>query len=334
MSLKSKISILKTKADNYNKLNIEHIELQHKYDNLDNNYSELQKKYNQMLTQQNIPNIIEKDNMIQYLQTYINDINYNYKNFQNYYNNLCNTLNISTNNEIQLQQLLNEKEKEINKLKNNQQNNQQNNITNNEYTTLLNGFYKKEQIMATKLQNIINEMNTLQEENESLKDDISNLIGNIDDLKGNKLIIEKNKEIKRLNMEIDNLELYIDQKEIIIEEFLDLNLKEKLNQKENEFNSFKKNYELEKSKFINYNFILSENIKKKSQEILVLKKEIDEYKNILHSSDDDNEEDDEEEEEEDDEEDDDECESIEEIEGETVENEWCLLNEKIEIIIQ
>ena len=48
MSLKSKISILKTKADNYEKLNIEHIELQHNYDNLDNNYSELLKKYNRI----------------------------------------------------------------------------------------------------------------------------------------------------------------------------------------------------------------------------------------------------------------------------------------------
>lgn len=321
MSLKSKISILKEKADRYEKLNTEHIELQYNYDNLDHNYTELLKKYNLLLqqTQQTQPTqstqstqsmeqiITEKDNIIQNLQKYMYDMNYNYQNFRNYYNNLCNTLNITKNNENQLQLLLSEKEKEINTLKQNlenyrtKENNNIHNITTTEYATLLNGFYKKEQIMSAKLQNIIKEMNTLEEENnelceknELLKDEVSYLIGKIDDLKGNKLIIEKDREIKRLNMEIDNLEDYIDQKEIIIESFLDLHLPEKLIQKQNELNTILTKYNL-------------------------LKKEIDEYKEIIHSSDDD----------------DDEGvdEGVEDEENER-EGEWCLLNKNIEIIIQ
>jgi hypothetical protein len=376
MSLKSKISNLKEKANKYDRLNINYIELQHKYDNLFNQNSELEKMYltleeenkenkQNKENQQNQQN--DKDIIIRNLEIYISDINNNYHIFQNYYNNMCNILNTTKYNENQLNLILNDKQNEINLLKQNLENINKNIITNNEYTSLLTGYYKKEQIMNAKQQNIMKEITELQKENESLQnenenmqDKISYLIGNIDDLKGNCLIIEKDTEIKRLHIEISNLELYIEQKEDIISDLIDTDYSKELQKKQKEcdviFNKYKllekkyksmfQMYNIENTKrtnFENNNLILEETIKQKTQEITILNKEIDEFKQIVNLSseeeedDDDEEEDDEEDdddEEEDDEEEEDDDEKDKNFENISSEdNDWYLLSEKIEIIV-
>lgn len=204
MSLQSKIAILKQKADKYDKIQNDYISLQENYKILEDNYkTSCQYFYN---------SFNERNNIINDLNEKLVDKNNEYtNNYTSYYNFHF------TNEYNKLQNVINEQKKQIEQL----------NYTVSYYTNYLNfnntnvvnvtdNYIYKEQILNTKINNLLKELSETETEKEYLLDKISYLTGEIDDFKGNSEIKQKNYEIDLLQKEVNKLEDYILDKDRII----------------------------------------------------------------------------------------------------------------------
>ncbi len=222
MSLKIKLSVLKQKADDYDALN--------------QNYVDLQEKYNDLLEKVIAPSssMVDIQNKCQLLQQQNQEQQQRLYYLQYHYNIIYQSANNLKYNEIQLKIELDNKQNKINELQNKLtiKDNELEYykkflITTNEYNSLVSGLYQKEQINNTKFHNLMNELKELQEENEilqkqneELENKNSDLIGVIDDLKCNNQILEKNKLNIQLNDEINLLENLLEYKDTQISNYI------------------------------------------------------------------------------------------------------------------
>ena len=222
MSLKIKLSVLKQKADDYDALN--------------QNYVDLQEKYNDLLEKVIAPSssMVDIQNQCQLLQQQNQEQQQRLYYLQYHYNIIYQSANNLKYNEIQLKIELDNKQNQINELQNKLtiKDNELEYykkflITTNEYNSLVSGLYQKEQINNTKFHNLMNELKELQEENEllqkqneELENKNSDLIGVIDDLKSNNQLLEKNKLNIQLNDEINLLENLLEYKDTQISNYI------------------------------------------------------------------------------------------------------------------
>jgi chromosome segregation ATPase len=222
MSLKIKLSVLKQKADDYDALN--------------QNYVDLQEKYNDLLEKVIAPSssMVDIQNQCQLLQQQNQEQQQRLYYLQYHYNIIYQSANNLKYNEIQLKIELDNKQNQINEIQNKLtiKDNELEYykkflITTNEYNSLVSGLYQKEQINNTKFHNLMNELKELQEENEilqkqneELENKNSDLIGVIDDLKCNNQILEKNKLNIQLNDEINLLENLLEYKDTQISNYI------------------------------------------------------------------------------------------------------------------
>jgi hypothetical protein len=239
MSLQSKIAVLKQKADKYDKI-------QNDYVLLEDNY----KKSCQFLY--NLIN--EKNNIITDLNTKIVDKNNEYTNYFTTQYNLY-----FTNEYTKLQNIIDEQKKQIKELycSVSYYSNYFLKLNNNTNTNDVNNYIYREQILNTKIDNLLKELTETEKEKEYLLDKVSFLTGHNDDLKGCSEIKQKKNEIDLLQKEVNKLEDYILHKDRIISNLM--------NSSPNQ----------------NIISFLKSNLQQKNIENIALKKENEKYKQII-----------------------------------------------------
>jgi hypothetical protein len=243
--IKSKIALLKIKADNYDKLVYQHNNSQNNNsqnnNSQNNNHNQLKIELLEKENQELKSNILKLSgnnsilvNKIKFLEQSIDNKSSDYYtkieqiilNYQNKFNNSNNSNNINLNeyNELlksynDLQNkikknfnhftcIIDEKEKIIINL-NNEINSLKTDFTiYQDYQLLLQQSTYTQNINQVKMNNLMNELTQLNNEKEVLQDKLSYLVSNIDDYKD--IIFCNNNEIKLLNKEVDKLESIIE----------------------------------------------------------------------------------------------------------------------------